>query len=232
VTRTCTVCSHPERHEIDRALVKASTPYRDIALRYGLGSHMAVMRHKADHLLPAIVEAWQAERQQNGLDLAEEVRGWMETIGKMLRACDEWLTDPDDPARYDLSPRASELMVHYETTVAGPGGRPIVVRRKARLQALLGALSRVRDGLTVTAVESKSADPRKLILDTTKTLESHMRLVAEIAGKIATQGSTTFLISPEWVALRGRMLVALAEYPQARLALAAALEEDTGAVAA
>ena len=182
--------------------------------------------------MPAIVAAWQAERQQNGLDLAQEVRGWMETIGKMLRACDEWLTDPEDPTRYDLSPRASEIMVHYETTTAGPGGRAIVVRRKARLSALLGALSRVRDGLTVTTAESKAADPRKLILDTTKTLESHMRLVAEIAGKIAVQGSTTFLISPEWTALRGRMLVALADHPQARLALAAALSEGDNARAA
>jgi len=122
--------------------------------------------------------------------------------------------------------------VQYETTVAGPGGRPVVVRRKARLQALLGALSRVREGLAVTAVESKAEDPRKLLLATTKTLESHMRLVAEIAGKIAVQGSTTFLISPEWTALRGRMLLALAEYPQARLALAAALSEGDNALVA
>ena len=223
MTRTCTACSHHQRQAIDKALVVATDPYRHIAAQYGL-SPSALVRHKADHLLPEIVAAWQAERQANALDLAEEVRGWMVTIGKLLRACDEWLTDPDDPARYDLNPRASELLVQYETTVAGPGGRPVVVRRKARLQALLGALSRVRDGLTVTAVESKAEDPRKLLLATSKTLESHLRLIAEIAGKVQTQGTSTFLISPEWTELRGRMLVALRGYPAARLALAAALE--------
>jgi hypothetical protein len=198
-------------------------PYRHIAARYGL-STSALVRHKADDLLPEIVAAWQAERHANGIELVTELRGWMDTIGKLLKACDAWLTDPEDPTRYDLSPRASEVLVHYEMTIAGPGGRPVVVKRKARLQALLGALSRVRDGLAVTAVESKAADPRKLLLDTTKTLESHLRLVAEIAGKVQTQGTTTFLISAEWLALRGRMLVALADYPTARLALAEALD--------
>lgn len=53
--------------------------------------------------------------------------------------------------------------------------------------------------------------------------------MAEIAGKVQTQGSTTFLVSPEWTALRGRMLVALAAFPEARLALAATLEDgDAG----
>ncbi len=224
MTRTCTVCSHPERATIDKALVAVQNPYRDIARQYGL-SKDALLRHKADHLLAEIVAAWQVERQGNGLELAGEVRGWMTTIGKMLRACDEWLTDPDDHTRYDLRPRAYELLVHYEVTERGPGGRPVVARRKARLSDLLPRVQAVHEGLNVTMIEHKAADPRKLLLDTTKTLESHLRLVAEIAGKVQTQGTTTFLLSPEWVALRSRMLVALAAFPAARLALAATLDE-------
>ncbi len=228
MTRRCTVCSHPERHAIDKALVAVRGPYRDIARQYGL-SKDALLRHKADHLLAEIVAAWQAERQTNGLELASELRGWMDTITKLLRACDEWLTDPDDTTRYDLGPRAHEIMVTYEVTERGPGGRPVVARRKARLSDLLPRVQAVHDGLTVTLVEHKAADPRKLLLDTTKTLESHLRLIAEIAGKVQTQGATTFLVSPEWTELRGRMLVALAEYPEARLALAATLEDgDAG----
>jgi len=222
--RVCTVCAHQERRAIDKALVAAQDPYRDIARQYGL-SKDALLRHKADHLLAEIVAAWQAERHGNGLELAGELRGWMETIGKLLRACDEWLTDPEDPTRYDLNPRAHEIMVHYEATERGPGGRPIIVRRKAPLSDRLPRVEDRHEGLSVTMVESKIADPRKLILATTKTLESHLRLIAEIAGKVQTQGATTFLISPEWTELRGRMLVALGSFPEARLALAAALEE-------
>jgi hypothetical protein len=198
-------------------------PYRHIAERYGL-STTALVRHKADHLLAEIVAAWQAERQNNGLELASELRGWMDTITKLLRACDEWLTDPDDATRYDLNPRAHEIMVHYEETEE-VAGRVLIKRRKAPLSELLPQASTAREGTEITLVESKVADPRKLILTTTKTLEGHLRLIAEIAGKVQTQGSTTFLVSPEWTELRSRMLVALAEYPEARLALAAALEE-------
>ncbi len=230
MTRTCTVCSHPERARIDKALVAVQNPYRDIARQYGL-SKDALLRHKADHLLEEIVAAWQAERQANALELASELRGWMDTIGKLLRACDEWLTDPDDPTRYDLNPRAHELLVHHEVTERGPDGRPVVVRRKARLSDLLPRVQALHEGLTVTLIEHKAADPRKLILTTTKTLESHLRLIAEIAGKVQTQGLTTFLISPEWTALRSRMLVALGDHPEARLALAAALEEGDARVA-
>jgi len=229
MTRTCTVCGHPERQAIDKALV-AQEPYRHIAERYGL-SNAALVRHKADHVLAEIVAAWQAERQANGLELASELRGWMDTIGKLLRACDEWLTDPDDATRYDLGPRAHELLVHYEVTERGPAGRPVVMRRKARLSDLLPRVQALHDGLNVTLVEHKAADPRKLLLDTTKTLEGHLRLVAEIAGKVQTQGAITFLVSPEWTELRSRMLVALASFPEARLALAAALEGDDARVA-
>lgn len=224
MTRVCTVCSHPERHTIDKVLVGVEMPYRDIAKRYGL-STAALVRHKADHLLAEIVAAWQAERQENGLELAGEVRGWMLTIGKLLRACDEWLTDPDDPTRYDLNPRAHELRVHYEISETTPKGQLITHRRKAALSDLLRRVEEGTDGLGVTLVEPKIADPRKLLLDTTKTLEGHLRLVAEIAGRVQTQGTTTFLLSPEWVALRSRMLVALAPFPEARLLLAAALDE-------
>ncbi len=79
--------------------------------------------------------------------------------------------------------------------------------------------------------EHKSADPRKLIIDASKALEGHLRLLGELVGKLATVGTGNFLISNEWLALRGRMLAALAPYPDARLALAAAIEGD-GAVEA
>ncbi len=227
MSRVCTVCAHQERQAIDKGIV-AQQGYRRIASQYGL-VETSVRRHAADHLLPEIVAAWQAERQANGLELAEEVRGWMDTITKLLAACGEYLTDPDDPARFTLAPQTTELIIHVEEE-RGPDRRPL--RRKMKLSEAL-ALVDGQEGIgAIRLVEHKSADPRKLILDTTKTLEGHMRLVAEIAGKIAVQGTSTFLLSPEWTALRGRMLVALAEYPQARLALAAALSEGDHVLAA
>lgn len=222
MARTCSVCAHPARQAIDRALVSVSDPYRDIAGRYGL-TRSALLRHKADHLLAEIVAAWQQERAANGRELAGELRGWMDALTKLLRACDEWLTDPHDPSRYDLAPRAHEVWCHYEI---GGNGDGRAIRKKARLSELLARLETagLREPYAFVMVEQKVADPRKLIIETSKALEGHLRLLGEIVGKLQTQGTANFLITPEWGAMRGRMLAALAQYPSARLALAEVLE--------
>lgn len=276
MTRTCTVCASPEHQAIDKALVN-KVPYRHIAGRYAVTTG-ALQRHAAEHLLATIVDAWQAERHGNGLELADELRQWMDTLTKLLRACDEWLTDPDDKTRYDLGPRATEIMVHYEAPRDGsprhalvdaviaaaralvatagqderiallaavgrldrhdgvgadPGddeailavASPRMIRRKARLSDLLARVDGEDKAGIVTYIEAKTADPRKLIVDTSKALEGHLRLLGELVGKLQTQGTTNFLVSPEWGALRARMIAALAAFPDARLALAEALEE-------
>jgi hypothetical protein len=48
MSRTCTVCRHPDRNDIDAAL-RAGTPYRDIARRFQL-SKDAISRHRGNHL--------------------------------------------------------------------------------------------------------------------------------------------------------------------------------------
>lgn len=221
MTRTCTVCGHPERQAIDKALV-AQEPYRTIADRYGL-SHQALIRHKADHVLADILTAWQAERARNGQDLADELRRWMGFITKLLEACDRWLTDPDDSTRYDLGPRAHEIMVHYEEVQPTPKGAAIV-RRKARLADLLPRVTASHEGIDITLVEHKAADPRKLIIDATARLDGHLRLLAELVGKLQTQGAVSIVLAPEWLTLRGAILAALAPFPEARYALAATID--------
>jgi len=276
MTRVCTICASPDHQAIDKALVN-KVPYRHIAARHAVTTG-ALQRHAAEHLLAIIVDAWQQERNGNGRELADELRGWMDTLTKLLRACDEWLTDPDDRTRYDLGPRATEIMVHYEAprdgaprpalvdavlaaarALVASGGQeeriallaatgrldrhdgiganpgdaeaiiavasPRMIRRKARLADLLARVDGEDKAGVVTFVESKVADPRKLIVDTSKALEGHLRLLGELVGKLQTQGTTNFLVSPEWGALRARMLAALAMFPEARLALAEALEE-------
>lgn len=265
------MCLHPQRQAIDRLIV-GQEPYRNIAKRYQL-SLSALWRHGAEHLLRMITDGWQRERHENGQELADELRGCMDTIMKLMRACDEWLTDPDDPTRYDLSPRAHEVMVQYEAPTAvsprpalteavvaasralvaaggasaerlvllaaverldrydgrGAAGGTVVAsrtaRRKAPLAELLARLDNTDLVSTVTGWDSKTADPRKLLIDASKALEGHLRLLGEILGKLQTQGTTNFLVSPEWGVLRARMLTALAPYPAAKLALAEALEE-------
>jgi hypothetical protein len=223
MTRTCTICAHPDHQAIDKALVTRQ-PYRRIATQF-LVTDSALRRHAAEHLLATIVDAWQAERHRNGLELADELRAWMDTLTKLLRACDEWLTDPDDPTRYTLAPHTTEIVIHTEED-RGPDRRPL--RRKMKLAEAIALVDGKAGIGDVGLVEAKAADPRKLIIDTAKALEGHLRLLGELVGKLQTQGTTNFLISPEWGALRTRMLVALAPFPDAQLALAGALESQEG----
>jgi hypothetical protein len=77
--RTCTICTHAQKEEIDKLLV-AGTPFRNIAGRFG-ASPSAVFRHKHDHLPTALVAAYEARGIAHGETLLEQLRGLQE------RAC-------------------------------------------------------------------------------------------------------------------------------------------------
>jgi hypothetical protein len=54
-----------------------------------------------------------------------------------------------------------------------------------------------------------------------------LALLAKLLGQLDERAQVNILVaSPEWLTLRARILVALEPYPEARLALAAALEVD------
>lgn len=58
--------------------------------------------------------------------------------------------------------------------------------------------------------------------------EKQLELQAKLLGELPGDGAVTFnvLVAPQWVALQSRMLAALAPYPDARVALADALESE------
>lgn len=179
MVRTCTVCCHPDRQAIDKALVGEVTPYRHIASRFAVTT-TALQRHKADHLLAEIVAAWQEERHANGRELESELRGWMDTLTKLLRACEEWLTDPHDPTRFDLGPRAQECMVHYEAR-AGGSPRPLLVEAVVKASRAL--------------VASSGTEERMALLAAVRRLDEH----DGIGGEGATPAALTIRVVERWV---------------------------------
>ncbi len=69
--RRCTVCTHPKRDEIDRALI-AGEPYRDIARRYGL-SKDALRRHR-EHIPKELARSREAEEVARADELLGQVQ--------------------------------------------------------------------------------------------------------------------------------------------------------------
>ena len=62
MARTCTVCTHPDRPAIDRALVN-HRPFRDVACRFKIG-RMAALRHYDEHLPAALADAQRASQTE------------------------------------------------------------------------------------------------------------------------------------------------------------------------
>ncbi len=70
--RSCTVCEHPEKEAMDRALVGGASN-RSLASLFGV-SEAAVRRHKAKHLPAKLVMAEKAAEVAEAGDLLEQVR--------------------------------------------------------------------------------------------------------------------------------------------------------------
>jgi hypothetical protein len=76
--RACTVCGHPERPEIDAALI-AGDAYRDIARQYGV-SKDALARHLLAHLGPQTAEVNRAKQR----DILAEVERMLARLDRAL----------------------------------------------------------------------------------------------------------------------------------------------------
>lgn len=234
----CTVCTHPQREAIDRELVSGIS-FRNVADRFGV-SPTAAFRHGREHIpadlaraaevagseragrLRAHADALDAAAGARAAGLLAELQVAMARVGKLFDACDRWLADPDDPTRYDIGPRAAELVVHY--TAPGPDGEPRPAR--APLSELLEQAS-AGGRLKVQRVEARSADPRELLLKAAHRLEAELLLVGRLLGQVADGQATTVNVlnaSPEWVRTREAILRALEPYGDARSAVVEAIQ--------
>ena len=85
VPRVCSICVHPQREQIDRALVGGSAK-RDVSALFRV-SEDAVTRHAAAHLPKALAQAHEAREAERADDLLSEARRLKEiTMGLLGRA--------------------------------------------------------------------------------------------------------------------------------------------------
>ena len=70
--RICTVCTHPEKTEIDQALLSGQ-PFRKVAERFGT-STSALFRHKSNDIPVALMKAQEAQEISYGDDLFSQVK--------------------------------------------------------------------------------------------------------------------------------------------------------------
>jgi ATP-dependent exoDNAse (exonuclease V) beta subunit len=212
--RTCTVCAHPKRDEIEGQLV-SQVGYRDIARQFSV-SKDALARHMADHLPEALLRAQEAQGEAEAINVLRELSRCAARLNLLFDACDKWLRDANNPNRYDIGPRAEEIFVTY--LEKGDDGRKI--RKKAKLSDLLAKIDKQHE---VVSSETKHADPRELVLKTYDRIESLLTLIAKLIGQLDERPQVNVLLSPEWAVIRSYLVESLEDFPDARAAAAGAI---------
>jgi transposase len=81
MSRKCSICNHPNRTAIDKAIV-SGTPIRDIAGQFNV-SKSAVYRHKK-HIPEALTKAQAAEETAQADNLLDEIRQLQARTTKIL----------------------------------------------------------------------------------------------------------------------------------------------------
>jgi len=72
MTRVCTVCAHPQRPEIDKALI-AGGSFRGVSRTFSV-SEDALFRHRQEHVAVTLAQAQQQEDVRNAIDVYAQLR--------------------------------------------------------------------------------------------------------------------------------------------------------------
>jgi len=86
--RNCTVCTHPNKADIDEALV-AGVSSAEIAGRYRTIGERAIRRHRTNHVPETLAKAHEAEEVAQADTLLEQVRDLQERALDILDKAEE-----------------------------------------------------------------------------------------------------------------------------------------------
>jgi len=216
--------SHPRRDEILEALLTPGANSEQIQRTFGI-SRKALETFRGKY----VTAGTQAmlDRAAGPVPLAvaqQDVMARLDNLvhkaEKMLWAADAWLEDPNAPGRYNLNPRSHEVDVIYERKVGN-----LTVRRTEKLGKLLADVES-KLGISVVRGETKTADPRKLLLEAVATLKPVVELIGKATGQIKPDPAAqvnVLVASPEWLAMREKIADALEPFPAALEAVRGAL---------
>ncbi len=188
--RPCTICHHPDRVLIEKAIV-SGTPLRRIAQHCSV-SATSLHRHKETHLSKLLAKAYAAEPPP---DIPAPP------------------PKPRDPA--PLS-HALEIAHHKQDLEAQEARQALDVVHQLRVinAASLEVLKKAREDGKHT-----------ILLRAVDRIVRQIELQAKLLGEIQEGPTVNVAIMPEWHCIRRLVADALQPYPQARVAVARALQD-------
>lgn len=219
--RKWTIDTHPERETIIKEIIKGDRSLRAISRQYDI-TPSSVHRYLTEKLADRAAKVVAERDAAHGTDFVAETLKQDERVQKLLDACDRYLTDPADPSRYDLGPRAWEIDIVYRTVEPDTDK---MITRKESLQALLDKLD--AQGYQPWEVRMKHADPRKLLLEAATVLRSTLELRAKLAGKlIENQTTVNVNLNQYWVKFKQIIFDATDKHPEIRARIIQAMEVE------
>lgn len=205
----CSICTHPKRHEIEKAIVQGES-LRKTALRFKNCSTASISRHTKRCIAKALEQVSHAKKRivaeqnarsvdviqaevvkqagvtlQTVVTIETELARSFKEVNKLADALDEYLDDPDQPGTYTLDPRASQAMIVWEELeeVTVEGQKPKWIKRRGSLQeALALAFSNGHRRLVSTETISVS-DPRELLLKMLAQRCRQIEIMAKLEGR-------------------------------------------------
>ena len=127
---------------------------------------------------------------------------------------------------FDVSQRA--LYRHREKHLPETLAQAQEAREVAQADDLLAQLDGLRKEAHRIKDKAEKGGEYRTALTGIRELVRIVELMAKVRGELAQEGAVTLVLSVEWIELRTIMLQALAPFPDARLALARALEDGHG----
>lgn len=175
----CKVCNSKRVVQINKK-IRNGESLSSIEATYGI-SRSTLRKHKLNCMNALLTDQiTQMEKSDKddliGEVLVKQVRSQIDLVHKLVEACDEWLTDPDDPEKYFLGARGDEVDIVYQE-VDEATGRLLPSRQKATLQECIQKVA--SDGFIIRGITNKHADPRELLLKAIAKLESTVKMINE-----------------------------------------------------
>lgn len=96
----------------------------------------------------------------------------------------------------------------------------------AEADSLLRQVKGLQAKTLQTLLDAEKKGDHRTVLMAVREARGNLELLAKLLGELQQEGTINLVVAPEWVRLRGVIVLALAQYPDAQAALVAALEEE------
>ena len=167
--KTCKVCDSKRVVQINQMIMRGDSIAK-INKLYGI-SRTTIAIHKREciaEVLQTALDEKGEEKQLVGDTLIKQVEADIGMIHKLVDACDRELTDPEDSSKYFIGPKAYEMEITYQGKNKETG-RLEKLTHKANLQEIIDVVE--EGGFIVRNINTKTADPRELLLKAIAKLE-------------------------------------------------------------